>query len=207
MAVVLIVPCVVFSHDKHLRRPGIAPPDLNPVVGASIASSEAELVMAGAATATAVTGTALSSALGSAARALGVPRLATWSVLAVAVALGLSDEKRRRKISASLKPLGTGLLELLSASETAKAVLAEAAVAAPLLPPLECRIADVLVRASGPLLVREIRGELAARESTHLEPEQEIRALLRALPCFAELTPHRWELGRKMAPQGERKLA
>ena len=134
-ALVSIVPCVVFSHDKHLRRPGISPPDLDPVVGASIASSEAELVMAGAATATAVTGTALSSALGSAARALGVPKLATWSVLAVVVALGLSDEKRRRRISASLKPLGTGLLELLSASETAKAVLAEAAVAAPLLPP------------------------------------------------------------------------
>jgi len=75
-ALVSIVPCVVFSHDKHPRSPAIAPPDLDPVVGTSIASSEAELV----------------------------------------VALGLSDEKRRKKISPSHpeKPLGTGLPELYS---------------------------------------------------------------------------------------------
>lgn len=200
-ALVSLAECVVYSHDKHLRGPKIAPAVLEPVVEASRVASVGDAIAEVAFMGGTVGAFLLTETVGLAAKTLRTPKLVAWSALAVLIAIALADEQKRNSIGKRFAPAGKVIASSWLAGEDAKLLLRAAAITGPPAPPLECWIAMVLVHSRRPLLVREIREEFGLLNKTlPLPNEQRVRALLGSLPCFVEAQPHRWRLGALLRP-------
>jgi hypothetical protein len=148
-----------------------------------------------------VSANALGAASRALARRLGIPGVVTWSVLGVALALLALDDERRERVSGALRPVGAALWDELLRSAEADKVLIASALAAPAVPPLECRVSKTLLVSHKAQTVGEIRNALESGSDAELLPaEAAIRTMLRELPCFVEGPRHRWQLGRFMTP-------
>lgn len=199
-ALVSLAGCVVYSHDKHLRRPGIAPNDLAPVVAASHLASLGDAATAGTSALGLASAFLLNEGVAFAARTLRVPKLVAWSALAVLIAWTMSDEQRRQDASRVLIPSGRAIAASWIAGEEGRRALDAVAVSLTDEVPIECRVAKILVQSASPVLVREVRRELQLREEVWPVPtDQRLRALPRSLPCFVEVERHRWQLGEVLA--------
>jgi hypothetical protein len=200
-ALLALTECVVYSHDRDLRRPRIAPPDLSPVLAAVKALDLAGAVPQSIEFAGTVTALSMSTAVEAAARHLGLPKLAGWSLIAVLTAWLLADPARRAKVGKELGVAVAAVSDVLLAGEAAKAELAAAAIEAFESPPLECYIAAVLATGSGPMTVPAIRRTMIEQRHPNPPPSAtKIRETGRAMPCFVEVTRHHWQLGSTMLP-------
>jgi hypothetical protein len=200
-ALLALTECVVYSHDRDLRRPKIAPPDLSPVLAAVKALHLAGVVPQSIEFKGTVTALSMNAAVEAAARHLGLPKLAGWSLIAVLTALLLADPSRRAKVGKGLGVAVGAVSEILLAGEAAKAELASAAIEAFESPPLECHVAAVLAARSGPMTVPAIRRTMIEQRRPNPTPSAPtIREIVRAMPCFVEVTQHHWQLGSTMVP-------
>lgn len=200
----LVAPCLVFSEDRDLRRPGFAPERWRESAGAAADVATGDLALQSA---TAMVGLPAAGAVyGTRAVAVKLevsPWLLGGAFAAVAAAL-LSDRRRRSRTRSALAAFGSTVLEVLApmveSQQRGLERLREDMYYAPANPSTKQLVAAAMARSSYPLLPSEISDAI---ESDRCAPTaSEIRTLLSAEPEF--LRPqgerYRWELGRHSAP-------
>lgn len=197
---------IVFAHDKHLRRPRVAPRTelLRAARGAE------GVVQLGEGTVMSLTaglgggGYLLDQAVTRFGAAFGV---GPWWSRVMLGALGawlLADRERRAWIGQHAAPVLDFVGSQLENAGEALNILA--AAAAPIAPrgDLPARMAEVFVRVlarRGPVLARDVQDALVLHEDDS-ELLSEIRMALQSQPCFVEGPRHHYSLGRRaIAPQ------
>lgn len=199
----LVAPCLVFSEDKDLRRPGFAPERWRVSAGAAADVATGDVAMQSVA---ALVGLPAAGAMyGTKAVAVRLevnPWLLGGAFAAVAAVL-LADPRRRSRTQSVLAAIGSTMLDVLGPLVEAQQLglerLREDIYFAPANPSTKQLVAAVLARSRYPLLPSEISETI---ESERTAPTaSEIRSLLAAEPEF--LRPqgerYRWQLGRRSA--------
>jgi hypothetical protein len=208
----LLGPCIVFSEDKHLKKPGLAPLDWRLAAAAAADLAEAvgvegaagNLMMAPVWTAVAVA-KAVASRLGLSPWAIGI--LATAAAVPV-----FMDADRRAATSRGWTRYGAPVLSaILAAREEARLQqqsstdnLREKMLPGVPSPTLKQQIAIALARATEPLLAREVRDRI----EWHFQSDGQVptvrgtREVLRSEPEFTAVQRYRWELGSAAGPLG-----
>lgn len=201
----LIAPCVVFSEDKHLRRPGLAPSawrdaaqfgvDLvEGVTGQRIAGNLATLPFCGGAGLIAFAG-----------RKTGISPWIIGGIMAAGAAYVLASPQRRQSVAKYVLLA----MEALMGEMKRSAALEQHGIAglrdillAPLPEPdVKQQTAIVLARNGEPLLAREVQQRLLRIFPDDQVPMvTEIRAALRNAPEFTQPERYRWQLGRETGP-------
>jgi hypothetical protein len=196
----LIAPCIVFSADKHLRKPGVAAPEWRQVAGAGADVSRGDLMLASTCIAVMAPPAAAVALVRGLARSMDVPVAIAAAAIAAAGAFLLRDQSRRlylgEKVGSSVKALGAALADAHGKQQVGLARLREATISQPIDALLEQRIASTLVRARRPLLAREVH---AAVEETSSATLAGVRSVLSSQPMF-ESVGHRWQLGHRSEP-------
>ena len=201
----LIAPCVVFSEDRHLRKPGLAPPawrdaaqfavDLaSGVTGQRITGNLATLPLRG--------GAELAAFLS---RKTGISPWIIGGITAVAAAYALSSPQRRHTVGKYMVPVAEALVEEMERSaaleQSGIAGLREILLAALPAPDVKQQAAIVLARHNEPLLAREVQQRLLRLFPGDRVPTvAEIRASLRDGPEFVQPEGYRWQFGREAGP-------
>ncbi|MHB8185646.1 MAG: PIN domain-containing protein [Dermatophilaceae bacterium] len=206
----LIAPVIVYSEDKHLKRPGFAPPDWRAAAGytAIVAEAAGQERATGMALFLPVAG--VWSGSGALGRRLGVPRWLPAAALVALLSLGayrlLLDPARR----ATAKDVGGEFAEMLFGllAEQSRLKLAGLAgisniIFSPL--PKETsvrqRVAIVLAHSSDALLVREVHELVVDNFVDNPVPAlREVRSTLTDGSEFVCVDRCRWQLGREAAP-------
>lgn len=195
----LISARAVYSHDKDLRRPGVAPATRADFdkriqhlrdVSAYTEVERAVAVVGGvaiSATASAVTG---------AAARLGTKPLFIWSGLGLAVAVfaqrALLSPMRRERVRARLDPLLIQVGSAIERSIAARRELAGTRLVASQTPHrLEVRVASYLVREPDSSMTT-----IAADLNLTTAERQQLAKLLRAHPAFELVSRWGWAVGR-----------
>jgi hypothetical protein len=205
----LLAPSHVYSHDKHLRIAGfsLAIEDLDAVLAAGLAIevSDGALVTTGFAVRAGAAGVS-GAAKGIAVR-LEVPLWVVGLIAALLVAGGvwwsLSTPERRAKAQEILLQLAGPATGMAERRVAGKDLLDRTSLRVPA-PSLENRIFRALAVARGPLLAGEIHALLA--ESGDAPAVGWVREFLASHAAFARVGPHRWQLGRQLAPLSEDQL-
>jgi hypothetical protein len=199
----LLAPCHVYSHDKHLRISGFAPPtieDLDAVLAAGLAVevSDGALVTTGFVVRLGARGA--SGAANAVAVRLQVP---IWVVaLVVGILIGglvtwaMSSPERRAKADVALAKTIAIAGELAERRLTGQALLERTSIPAPV-PSAETRILRALALARSPLLASEVEAVLLVDGNT--PSVAWIRQFLARHPACVKVGRYRWQLGRQMA--------
>jgi hypothetical protein len=206
----LIAPVIVFSEDKHLKRPGFAPLDWRAAAG--FTATVAEAASQERATAVALSLPVLglwsgSSALG---RKLGVPGWLPGAALVAFLSLGayrrlLDPAKRAIVKDIGGKFAGTFFGLLAEQSRLKHAGLAGISniifSPAPEGPSVRQRVAIVLARSSEALLVKEVHDLVVDNFVDDPIPSlSEVRNALTDGSEFVCVNRYRWQFGRETAP-------
>jgi hypothetical protein len=201
----LIAPCVVFSDDKHLRKPGLAPlawreaaqfgVDLvEGVTGQRITGNLATLPFRG--------GAELVAFLG---RKTGVSPWVIGGIVAAGAALVLTSPQRRQAIGKYVKPVAEALVKEMERSAALEqhgiAGLREILLDALPEPDAKQQAAIMLARHDEPLLAKEVQQRLLRFfPDERVATVTEIRAALRDGPEFTQPDRYRWQFGRAAGP-------
>jgi predicted nucleic acid-binding protein len=201
----LIAPGVVFSADKHLRRPGLAPPDWRDAAGHATdivdgASRQRTTVAAAVLPFRGAAG--LISALN---RGTGIPAWALWLTAGGGAAWLLRTPGRRdaagRYVLPVLEHVGAEMERSRLQEERGLAGLRQVILPAPVAPPASQQVAITLARAQEPLLAREIQDRMPGLfPGRPLPAVSEIRAVLAGSSEFIQPERYRWAFGREAAP-------
>ncbi|WP_060880199.1 MULTISPECIES: PIN domain-containing protein [Streptomyces] len=202
----LIAPCVVFSDDKHLKKPGFAPKDWQ-------RAAKSVLDIAEGVRDQAVT---MNTAVLPARGAVGLVKLlgrqtgiSPWAIGAVVLGGGvlLLKQPDRRKAAASftvkaLEVVGTKLETARTQERRGVEKLREVILAAPSWPTIRQQVAITLARQIEPLLAAEVHELIYG----HFPDEpavgvQAVRAVLEEGSEFVRVQRYRWQLGREVAPR------
>lgn len=193
----LIAPCTVYSHDKHLRRPGYAPPDRAAYDSrlAQVAAVALYLeLQIGAAVGLNLTGVATSAAVRAVLRHSGAARVGVAAVLAAgatAITLALRSPSRRGQIVAALAEMAEAVGALVQDGVAARQALAASPLVQPdLEPALEVRLASLLARRPA-LTITEMRSGL----ESEVPPHAVVKAALEGHPSFERDARGHWTLG------------
>lgn len=201
----LIAPCVVFSEDRHLRKPGLAPPEwreaaqfavdlVEGITGQRITGSIATLPFRG--------GAELVMLLG---RKTGIPPWIIGGIVVAGAALVLKSPQRRQAISKYAMPVAEALVKEMERSvaleQRGVAGLREVLLAALPEPDVKQQAAIVLARQGEPLLAREVQERLLSHFPSERVPTvTEIRAAVKNCPEFVQPERYRWQFGRETGP-------
>lgn len=201
----LVAPCVVFSGDQHLRKPGIAPSNWRSVAGAGVAIADASLRASVATNSVALPVQGAARLVRVMADRVGLPPWLVLSLTASVAAVYLKSDLRRAKLGAVAGAVGTTLLaQLAEATEDERratrelrpALLAERTDAM-----AKGRVATILARQCDALLAREIK--YLINDYFSVEPSEtvsDIRTVLLENPEFAKTGRYRWQFGRECEP-------
>ena len=201
----LIAPCVVFSEDRHLRKPGLAPPawrdaarfavDLaGGITGQRITGNLATLPFRG--------GAELVAFLS---RKTGVSPWIIGGITAAVAACVLSSPQGRQTVGRYVMPVAEVLMKEMERSATLEqrgiAGLRQTLLAAPPEPDAKQQAAIVLARHDEPLLAREVQQRaLRLFPGDRVPTVTELRAALRDGPEFVQPERYRWRFGREAGP-------
>jgi hypothetical protein len=202
-----IAPAVVFSGDKHLRRPNIAPENWHVVAAAGIQVAVADEAQMGFGLAAGIPIVGGYQGMRWIAQLLDVPTALVATVAGALSWVALRDPERRATVARRIGPAANAIMELLIAVHTDQtrgmSAVRGAEIAAPTLQSLEQQLAAVLARSNEPMLAREVREHLLV---STLEPNvpsvPTIRATLASSSLFTSPVRHRWQLGAYRAPRG-----
>jgi hypothetical protein len=203
----MIAPVIVFSEDKHLKRPGFAPPDWRATAGHTAVVAEAAGQEGAAGMAMYIPVAGVWSGSGALGRRFGISPWLPGAVFLVLVGVGayrlLQDPARR----ATAKEIGGGLVDdffgyLAEQSQLKRAGMAgiSGAIFSPPLdePTARQQVALVLARSPDALLAREVHELIAASFAARLVPSlPEIRTVLEEGSEFVRIERYRWQLGRE----------
>ncbi|MFJ2006709.1 PIN domain-containing protein [Streptomyces chartreusis] len=202
----LIAPCVVFSDDKHLKKPGFAPKDWQRAAKSALDIAEGirdQVVTVNAAALPARGAVGLVKLLG---RQTGI---SPWAIGAFALgggALLLKKPDRRQAASSfavkALEVVGTKLEAARTQERRGVQKLREVILAAPSRPTIRQQVAITLARQTEPLLASEVNERL----NRHFPDEpavsvQAVRTVLEDGSEFVRVQRYRWQLGREVAPR------
>lgn len=201
----LIAPCVVFSEDRHLRKPGLAPTawrdaaqfavDLAAgVTGQRITGNLATLPFRGGA-----------GLLAFLSRKTGISPWIIGGITAVAAAYVFSSPQRRHTVGRYVVPVAEALVEEMERSAALEqhgiAGLREILLAALPEPDVKQQAAIVLARSDEPLLAREVQQRaLRLFPGDRVPAVTELRTALRDGPEFVQPERYRWQFCREAGP-------
>ena len=201
----LIAPCVVFSEDKSLRRPRLAPPDWRLAAGfaADIAGGSSDRQATGmVAVAPGWAAVELIKFLG---RRTGISSWLLGACIVGGAIVVLRKPERRQAVGKYGMPMLQVLAEMLEEArvreERGLAGLREVILPAPPGPALRQRVAVVLARQEEPLLAREVQELIEVRfPGQPVPPLTEIRTVLSEGSEFVQPARYRWQFGRQAGP-------
>ncbi|MFF4453743.1 hypothetical protein [Streptomyces goshikiensis] len=202
----LIAPCVVFSDDRHLKKPGFAPKDWQRAAKSVIDIAEGvrdQAVTVNAAALPARGAVGLVKLLG---RQAGISPWVIGAVVLGGGALFLKQPDRRKSAASfavkALEVVGAKLEAATARERRGLEKLREVILAAPLRPTLRQQVAITLARQNEPLLAAEVH-ELIYVHFPY-EPTadpQAVRVVLEEGSEFVRIQRYRWQLGREIAPR------
>ncbi len=200
-----IAPCVVFSADKDLRGPGLAPAEWRKVAGAGTDLAAADAALTGSAHLSILAWLSVAGLVRGAGRRLGVPSSVVALGFGALAMLYLADTDRRSTARAlagrALGGVGTVLVDIHTNQETSISGLREAMVTPMLTPGIPHKVAAVLARSSSPQLVPEVQVEIGrAWPDDPLPSVRELRTIISSHPMLTEISRYRWQLGRQLPP-------
>lgn len=198
----LIAPCVVFSYDRHLRKPGLAPPDWLAVAKSALDISE------GSAAVAVIGNVALLPARGAVelvnliARRTGI---SPWLLGGVALGAGVLLFKQGDRRESAMKYVGPFLDAFGEVLAEAKAQerrglrgVGEVILPTPPAPSIRQQVAITLARQDAPLLAQEIHEVTRMHfPDAQVPTVGEIRSVLKEGAEFVQSGRYRWQFGRK----------
>ncbi|SRR5271166_287073 len=201
----LIAPCIVFSEDRHLRNPGLAPPEWREAAQFAVDLVEGitgQRVTGGLAAIPFRGGAELIMFLG---RKTGIPPWIIGGIMAAGAVLVLKSPQRRQAIGKYAMPVAEALLKEMERSAALEqrgiAGLREILLAALPDPDVKQQAAVVLARQGEPLLAREVQERLLRHFPSERVPTvTEIRAALKDGSEFVQPERYRWQFGREAGP-------
>ncbi len=202
----LVAPCVVFSEDRHLKKPGLAPKEWREAAASAVdiaeGSQDQETTIIVAALPFRLTAE-LVIFFG---RKMGVSPWLLGGILLGAGVLLLQKQDRRKTttqvagkvIEAIAIQLADGMAQERRGIESLRDVL----LPAPSRPTLRQQVAIALARQPQPLLAAEVHELIYG----HFPDEpavsvQDVRAVLEEGSEFVRVQRYRWQLGREVAPR------
>jgi hypothetical protein len=199
---------VNYSHDRHLRKTGVAPRWLHEVDAAHQAEGQvahSEQIYIGTAGLGGLTLAGFDKLVVRIGSLIGIsPLLSRMTAIA---GLGVVVAKRpdlRQKVGRALNPLLQHFLDQHGRMANGLELLELSAVDVEVSDSIESKIAEVLVRHGGgeAMLVPEIRGYLATevQMGENAPSVAELRRLLKKTPCFEEGPRWRYRLGHQYVP-------
>lgn len=208
----LISPCLVFSDDKHLRKPGFAMANWPKIAGHAVDLTEGlskQDVAGGVAVAP---GYVVTGLIRFVSRKLDTSPWLTTAIAAVTAGLLLRSPDRRAQFGRAVERYGVPFLQAVTDLMSEARIqqqsgiegLREVILPAPIEPSVKQQVAIVLARQSDPLLASEIRDIIQQHFCGNAAPSvTEIRTVLRGNPEFEPYQRYRWTLGRYLAaPSG-----
>lgn len=201
----LIAPCVVFSEDRHLRKPGLAPQ-------AWREAAQFAVDLAGGVTRQQITGNLATLPFRGGAelvaflsRKTGISPWLIGGTIAAGTAYVLTSPQRRQAVGRYVMPVAEALMKEMEMSAALEqhgiAGLREILLAALPEPDVKQQAAIVLARHDEPLLAREVQQRLLQLfPDDHVPTVTEIRAAFRDGPEFVQPERYRWQFGREAGP-------
>lgn len=200
----LIAPCVVFSGDKHLRTPGLAPKEWRTAAKAAVDVADAVTdrnITSNVATLP-VRGTV--ELIKVVSPRIGVSPWLLGGILASGAALLLMNPERREKAGKFVVPVMDGIIKMVEIANAQEQQglqeLREVILAAPAEPSIKQQIAMMLARQRGPLLAREVQDLVQEYFPGDVVTVAEVRAVLREGTEFVPFERYRWQFGREAGP-------
>jgi len=201
----LVAPCLVFSEDRHLRRPGLAPADWRGAAGFAVDVADGHGKQQVVGMAAVGPGWGLIELLKFIGRKTGLSPWLLGLALAGGGAYFLRKPERRRTLGEQLIPaletLNTIIEAAMAQEQRGLAGLREVILPAPEAPMIRQQVAIVLARQREPLLAQEIQDLISGHFPTETVPTiTEIRSVLSHGSEFVGMSQHRWQFGRLTAP-------
>jgi hypothetical protein len=197
----LIAPCIVFSEDKHLRKPGLAPADWRMAAQFAIdliESADAQQATGTVAIAPAWVTVKLIKFLG---RRTGASPWLVGAVGLVGLSYLLQKPERREAVGKCIVPAMEMLFRMMEAAQAQQekglAGLREVLLPAPIAPAVTQQAAIVLARQQEPLLAREVQELIQVHFPVETVPTvTEVRSALTDGTEFVQPERYRWQFGR-----------
>ena len=204
----LIAPCVVFSEDRHLRKPGLAPEDWRLITDFAVDLVEAAGRQQAVGRATNGLSLPLSGAIELikfVGRRTGIPGWVLGLLAGGGLTYALWTPERRKVIGKYVLPVleayGKEMEGALAQEQRGLAGLREVILPAPAVPSVKQQVAIVLARQREPLLAREVQEQMLTLVSGELVPTvAEVRAVLKDGSEFVQPERYRWQFGREAEP-------
>jgi predicted nucleic acid-binding protein len=201
----LVGPCVVFSADKHLRKPGFAPADWLAVAKFAVDLADGIATQNATGQIAVLPAWGLIELVSFVGRKTGIsPLLLTGAVLAAGVLLFRSPERRTavgRYAIPVVQALAKMMAEGFAQEVNGSAGVREAILASPEAPSVKQQVAIVLARQPEPLLAKEIQQRIERLFPVDFVPTvSEVRAVLKNGSEFVAYQRYRWQFGREAAP-------
>jgi hypothetical protein len=204
----LVAPCVVFSEDKHLRKPGLAPEDWRAVTGFAIDLIEAAMKQYQLAQTTRGFGIPVTGAIELckfAGRRTGLSPWVIAGIAGVGAAVYLKSAERRKIIGKYVIPvidaLGKEYQSAAVQEQRGLRRLREVMLPALALPSVKQQAAIVLARQRTPLLAREVQEHMLTHFVSEIVPTvTEVRSALQDNSEFVHPERYRWQFGRVAGP-------
>jgi hypothetical protein len=200
----LLAPVVVLSEDKHLRRPGIAPPNWREAAGRAPAIARATGQQTGMSASVVLPIWGAWKGSAAIAHRLELPRGSALVLLAALAAGATAYVRRMPERKAMAKDVLIAMLEEFGKQAeiitTEGAALREVALARLPSATAEARVASMLARSKDPLLTREIASRMEYEAPGEALTEREVRDILQSSPEFVRNGRYRWQVGYEAAP-------
>jgi len=204
----LVAPCIVFSEDRHLRKPGLAPDNWRLVAEYGVdlidaATKRYQVTQATRGFSIPLTGAAeLCKFLG---RRTG---LSPWLIAGIAgagAAIYLKNPERRKTVSKYVIPVlqafGDEYRSAATQEQRGLTGLREVMLPGPMQPSVKQQAAIILARQCEPLLAREIQERMPMFFADELVPTvAQVRSVLKDSPEFVQPERYRWQFGRLAGP-------
>ncbi|MYS22837.1 hypothetical protein GA0115240_144896 [Streptomyces sp. DvalAA-14] len=202
----LITPCVVFSDDIHLKRPGFAPRRWLDMAKAAVDFTDGHQGQVTLMNAAALPLRGVAGLLSFAGRKVNVSPWILGGLVLGAGALLLQKPERRKAAAEVANKIFEGVSYEFAGAMTKERQgveqLRKVVLAAPSQPTLRQRIAIVLARQSEPLLAAEVHNLIQERfpEAPNASI-RDVRCALEAGTEFVRVQRYRWQLGREVEPR------
>jgi len=204
----LVGPCVVFSEDRHLRKPGLAPEDWRAITGFAVDLIEAAGKQQEVARATNGLSIPVSGAIELfkfAGRRTGVSPWVIAGVAGAGIAIFLKSPERRKAAGKYVAPVFDAVSKELNGAalqeQRGLQGLREVMLPAPAQPSVKQQIGIILARQREPLLAREVQEHMLVHLRSELVPTvAEVRSMLKDGSEFVQPERYRWQFGRAAGP-------
>ncbi|MEU8534138.1 hypothetical protein [Streptomyces parvulus] len=202
----LIAPCVVFSDDIHLKRPGFAPKRWLDMAKAAVDVTDGHQDQVVLMNAVALPVRGVAGLLSFAGRKVNVSPWIFGGLLLGAGALLLQKPERRKTTAAIASKIFEGVsyefAEAMAKERQGVEQLRKVVLGVPSQPTLRQRIAIVLARQNEPLLAAEVHDLIQARFPEAPDAStKDVRYALEEGTEFVRVQRYRWQLGREVAPR------